>query len=155
MENQNNKIVIKNIENYHMNYSDGDLILIKKESDITSDKLKNSNLKYYDLEDSELKHSKIKSCNINNKNYEFKKYIEIIAELYKIINNKNLILNNTILNIIEGKRVKGLKYLEKLNISVQGTDSPKSLREIYNISKIGNIDIKLTLKLKNNKIISL
>lgn len=122
------------------------MILTKKKEKITLKEL----LKY------DFKHSTIQSCEINNKKLDFTKYKPIIFYLYRILNNTDLIFENTNLNIkSEKKEDKGFDYLEELNISIQGVDSNKAIKEIYNMSKLGNIEINIKIKLENDKIVTL
>lgn len=144
MEITDDNIIISNIEKYHINFYKGNMILTKKKEKIAFEDLKNYNFK----------HSNIISCQINNIKLDFTKYKPIIFYIYSILNNKEIIIKNTFLNIKEGKLInRGYEYIESLNISVQGVDSNKAIKEIYHMVKLGNIDTNIKIQLENEKII--
>lgn len=137
-------IIIQNIENYQISFYKNNMILTKKKEKITFEDLKNYNFK----------HSNIISCEINNIKVEYNKYRPIIFYIYSILNNKDIIMKNSFLNIKEGKILnKGYEYIKSLNISVQGVDSNKIIKEIYHMTKLGNIKINIKIQLENKKII--
>jgi hypothetical protein len=83
-------------------------------------------------------------------------YKPILDYIYDYIDNKDIIRDNSIMNIEIGNiNDRGFKFIEKYNFSVQGVDSNKTLKEIINISSTCNIDIKLEIKLENDKIINI
>ena len=45
---------------------------------------------------------------------------------------------------------KGYKYIDDLDISIQGTDSKSSLYEIFNQCKKNNIKLKMEIKLDDS-----
>ena len=144
MEIKDDNIIIHNIEDYNINIKNGDLILIKK-----------SETKI-DLTKYDFKKSKILFFKINNKKLNINKYKIIYKYLYEYINKKDFIIKNTLLNIKDGEyNSEGFQYISKLNFSVQGVDANKAIKEIFNISKLANIKIKLKIKLENSSIINL
>ena len=147
MELNTNNIIISNIDSYTISFYNNSMILNKK----ILNKLTLKELTNYDF-----KKSNIIDCKINNIKLDFKRYKPIIFYLYELINNIELVLSNTLLNIKNGKNEdRGFSYLEKLDISIQGVDANKSVQEIVNISKICNIILYIKIKLENNKIINL
>jgi hypothetical protein len=137
-------IIIQNIENYNISFHNGNLILTKKE--------KNKE----DIFINDFKKSQILFCNINNIKLNLSKYKQILEYIYDYIDNKNHIKDNTILNIEDGNiSERGFKYIEKYNFSVQGAESNKTLKEIINICSSCAINIKLKIKLENDKIINI
>lgn len=146
MEINNDNIIISNIENYNITFYNGNLILSKKLKKITLEQIKAL----------DFKNSTIISCSINNDNKNLKKYNKIINYLFEEINDIDLILDNTILNIEKGKyEDRGYKFNSKLNISIQGVDANKSIQEIFNISKISQIPINIKIKLENEQIVNI
>jgi len=146
MEIDTNNIIISNIADYTISFYNGNMILTKKKLKKNIDDLKKYNFKK----------SNILKLVIDNIELEFNKYKKVIKYLYEKIDNINLIETNTLLNIIKGKKEdNGFNYLEKLNISVQGVDANKSIKEIIHISNICNIKVDMKIKLENNEIINL
>jgi hypothetical protein len=143
-ENNSADIIIQNIENYNISFHNGNMILTRKEK------------KKEDIFINDFKKSQILSCYINNIKLDLNKYKQVIEYIYDYIDNKDIIFDNTILNIEDGNiNDRGFKYIEKYNFSVQGADSNKTLKEIINICSTCNINIKIKIKLENNKIINI
>lgn len=146
MEIKDDNIIISNIENYNITFYNGNMIISKKLKKITLEQIKAL----------DFKNSTIINCSINNDNKSFKKYNKIINYLFEEINDIDIILDNTILNIKKGKyEDKGYKFISKLNISIQGVDANKSIQEIFNISKISQIPINIKIKLENEQIVNI
>ena len=98
--------------------------------------------------------SQILKCKINNNNVERLKYNSILKNVYNIIDNKKDIINLSNIRIINGVNTDcNWNYIEKHNFSYQGRDSNITLKEIVSQCINNNISIKMTIKLKNNKII--
>lgn len=101
-------------------------------------------IKKEDIFINDFKKSKILSCYINNIKLDLNKYKPILDYIYDYIDNKDIIRDNSIMNIEIGNiNDRGFKFIEKYNFSVQDVDSNKTLKEIINISSTCNIDIKL------------
>jgi hypothetical protein len=99
--------------------------------------------------------SQITYCKINNDNHEIYKYKSILNKIYEIIDDGSKIIKNTCLNIKTiGCTDKGFYYLKKLGISIQGVDANKCLYEIINQCIENNINLKINIKLNNNKLIN-
>jgi hypothetical protein len=144
MEYDNDNIIISNIENYNISFYNGNMILTKK--------VKKNKLQLEELNKYNFAKSKIIKCKIDNNCVELNKYLRILFFLYKLIDNRELILNNTKLNIVDNRyEDKGFKYLEQLNISIQRVDSNKSLQEIIHITNICNIKLELEIELEDGK----
>ena len=142
MDSLDDHIIIQNIEKYDINFKNGNLILKKK-------------VKYQNnIFNNDFKNSKIINCFVENKELDIIKYKPLLENIYFYINNREIIKDNTILNIEDGCLTdKGFKFIEELNFSVQGADSNKTLKEIVNISNICNIKLKFNIKLENDKIV--
>ncbi len=99
--------------------------------------------------------SQIIYCKINNDEYHTHKYRTILNEIYEIIDDGTVIIKNTCLNI---KTIRytdnGFYYLKDLGISVQGVDANKCLYEIINQCIENNINLKINIKLNDNKLIN-
>ncbi len=109
--------------------------------------------------ESELKNiftnSKIIKCFINGIKFNKLKYNSIIYRLYHLINNTNKIKFYSLLKIIDGeKNINGYKYIKNLNISVQGNDSNKCIKEIFKQSTNNNINIIISIQFHNKKIVN-
>jgi hypothetical protein len=138
-----NQIVICNIEDYTWQIENGNLILTKKEPYITEEKLFQKNLR-----GSTITKCQIDDHNIPEKQLKFKK---ILMHLYVDIDIE-LLLQKTELNIIrEKKHDKGFEWHEELQISMQGADARRTLKEIINITKILNKKLKINLELEDGE----
>ncbi len=128
--------------------SNGDILLKKVES-INIENV--CDIKKYDFTK-----SKIISCIINNTEINETKYKKVLEYIYNLINDGTKIIKNTFLNVktIE-KTDDGFYYLKKLGISVQGVDSKKCLLEILSQCISCNIQIRMKIKLSDNKIINI
>ena len=152
MEIENDKnIIIKNIDTYDISFYNNSLILKKKQyhtEPINIDEL----LKKYDFT-----RSNILEVVIDNKKLEITKYFSILKYIYNLIDNKKIILDNTIMHIKTGNldNQKGFKYIEKHNISIQGTANNKTIKEIINMCNMCNICKKIKIQLSNNEIITI
>jgi len=120
-------------------------------------KIEPSDIKLYDFTNSEIlkcnfypkisKEFKLKFNSINNVVYN---------AIYDMVGNTEDIIKNTILNIKEGKKNdKGFSYYENLNISVQGADANKTIKEIINQCVKKKIRILLQIELNDGKIYSI
>ena len=101
-----------------------------------------------------LTNSQILKCKINKNNVERLKYNSILKNVYNLIDDKKDIINLTNIRIINGLNTDcNWNYIEKHNFSYQGRDANITLKEIVSQCINNNIPIKMTIKLKNNKII--
>jgi len=95
-------------------------------------------------------------CYINNIQFQKLKYNSIILYLYELIKDINKIKSESLLNIsLEKKYTDGYTYYKNLDISVQGVNANKSIKEIYKQATSNNIKINITIRLENNNIINL
>lgn len=138
-----NIIVIPNIQEFTQKIINGDLVLTRIIPIIDEPALFQKNLRG----------STIINCKINNTNMDIHKYKTLLIYIYSIT-NKEIIIKNTLLNIIqEEKYDKGYYYYANLSFSVQGADTRRTLQEIINIIKKINCKMELKIKLKNGEII--
>ena len=141
-----NIITIPNIEEYTQQIIKGNLILTRIEPTITETL----------LFEKCLRGSIILECKINNdildkKNYN--KYKKILIYLYSKTDNQTII-DKTTLNISTDKlHSKGFEYYDILQLSIQGVESKRILKEIINFIKILNYKMEIKLKLKDDTII--
>lgn len=95
-----------------------------------------------------LTQSKISSCHLNDVSHTRLNYRSILHQIYKIIGTREAIKKRTLLNIEFGKYTqKGYKYIEDLDMSIQGTDARQTLAEIMNQCKKNKIKLSLYIKL--------
>jgi hypothetical protein len=98
--------------------------------------------------------SSILSCSINDKKVDKLKYKSIMVNIFDIINSAKKIKTNTLINICDGeKNDNGYVYYEKLNISIQGTDSNYSLKEILTQCNFNKIKLNMEIELENKQIV--
>ncbi|ATZ80234.1 hypothetical protein BMW23_0176 [Bodo saltans virus] len=109
-------------------------------------------IKYTDVNKFDFTQSKIIECKINSKNHDRLNYRNILMKVYELLNDKNLIKKNTIINIEFGKYTeKGYKYIEELDMSLQGTDSNMTIKEIINQCKKNKIKIHMKIIMNDGK----
>jgi len=94
--------------------------------------------------------STIKKCKIYNTEFndtfENEKYRKILHYLYEKTDRKLLLEKMIHSYKTEIYNLCGFKYYEKLNLSIQGTDSSKTLKEIINIVNVNNFNIEIQIK---------
>ena len=86
---------------------------------------------------------------------KYKFYKQLLFYIYEFtINDREIIINNTELNIRDGKHYdKGFDYIASLNISIQGADAKKTLKEIINMLNLNKNKYDIHIKLKDKSII--
>jgi hypothetical protein len=96
--------------------------------------------------------SYIIDCYINNKRPTKNKYMAILTDIYKLIDDGTSIIKNTLLNIKTKNIVdKGFYYNSELGISIQRTDACKTFKEIVNQCLINKFTLNIQIKLSNDK----
>lgn len=141
-----NIITIPNIEEYTQQIIKGNLILTRIEPTITETLLFEKCLRC----------SSILECKINNDILDkkiYNKYKKILIYLYSKI-DKQTIIDKTTLNISTDKlHSKGFEYYDILQLSIQGVESKRTLKEIINFIKILNYKMEIKIKLKDDTLI--
>jgi len=137
-------IRIKNINNYHLEIINNELILTPIRNYITEDELYNKNINA----------SKINYCIITDDDNNSNHYSTILLDIYKSM-SASIILQNTTFNIkLTNENGKcGYIWKPEINMSIQGKDAPGTLKEIINMVKLNNYKIHITIKLINGDII--
>jgi len=98
--------------------------------------------------------SNILNVELDNTHYNTSSYFAILRYIYDLINDKNKILNNTILTIKEGKINKpSYHYFSKYDFSINGNGNNNTVKEIIHICNVFNIKKKIEIELKNNNVI--
>ncbi len=156
----NSELFIPEIDKYTMKIINNTLILtpvseIKIIENIDL-KIENIDLKIENILKKNFSKSKIQKCTINNIiQVRLKKYNQILLHIYSLI-DKNVILNNTKLNIkTEEKKDRGFVYYQNIGLSIQGADSNKTMSEILNMCKIQNIKLDLEILMLDNSIFNI
>ena len=138
-----NTITIQNIQQFTQQIINGNLVLTRITPFIDEATLFRKNLRG----------STITECKINNVNNDIHKYKKLLINLYSTTDIET-ILQNTILNISREEIYdRGFEYYDQLDVSIQGADARRTLKEIINITKIKNYSMELKIKLKNDEII--
>lgn len=85
---------------------------------------------------------------------EIKYFFGVITYIYEFLEDISTIKINTIMNIKEGEeKGKGFRYLEELNISIQGVTSDRAIKEIF-AQVLGNdIEFEMRITTKEKKFI--
>ena len=140
---QEDLIIIQNIDNYDMQIKENSLILKKRIKYLTD----------VDLLSKDLRNSTLVKSEINTEILNFNKYKHLLLHLYSKI-DINIIVKNTVLNIsMEELYDKGYKYYENLGMSIQGSDTKRTLKEIINVSKLNKINLTIIIKLKTDEVV--
>jgi hypothetical protein len=143
-------IRVANIENYTIEFINGDLIFTPKKSYITDE----------DLILELVPTSRIDECIvINTEECETiskfqKSYRMILIDIWKSMPSQK-ILQTTSFNIklTNENDLNGYKWCPEINMSVQAKDQHETLKEIIKLVKINNYSLSLSLKISNNDII--
>ena len=142
-------IRVANIENYTIEFINGDLIFTPKKSYITDE----------DLILELVPTSRIYECVINTENGETisnfqKSYRMILIDIWKSMPSQK-ILQTTSFNIklTNENDLNGYKWCPEINMSVQAKDQDETLKEIIKLVKINNYSLSLSLKICNNDIV--
>jgi len=138
-----NTIVINNIEEFTQEVVNGGLVLTR-----IVPFLDESTLFQRDFCG-----SKIIGCKFNGVQINLRKYKKLLVFIYSTV-DKETILQHTILNIVEAElRTKGFRYYNQWELSIQGVDARKTLKEIINIIKVKSYQLELKIKLKTGELI--
>lgn len=143
---QYNKIIIKNISNYNIQFLNNDLIITKQ---IINNK---QYITYEELIQTNLRHSYLIDVSINNQSIQnMKKYGQLLKYVYRQL-EKSTIMTNTIISVSnEEKNDKGFVFYPDIGLSIRGVDAKTALKEIINqITKSGQI-LEILIRLKSNK----
>jgi len=100
-------------------------------------------------------HSVIENCLINNEVVK-NTYRSILIKMWELYGLNNLI-KHTSFNIIPEKltpdKERGYRWNNKLQISFRSENASKTMREILNICKLGEIKMDIHIRLKNGNLI--
>jgi len=128
--------------NYTIEEKENGCILLKKIVIITINDA--NDIKNYDF-----KKSTILSCLINNNDANKLKYKSILEQIYELINDGTKIIKNTKINIKTIKKEdEGFYHMDNIGISIQSTESNKTISEIVN--QCTHNGIKMVMKIKLN-----
>jgi hypothetical protein len=104
----------------------------------------------------QLAHSTIFYCKINEKVCQnVKNWRQILISLYESIDDIELILKHTTLNIVEKNEHEHYTYCEQLGVSMQNVNTSAYFFEIYNIIKLCGVKIKIKIEKQNKQIIQI
>jgi len=136
-------IIIQNINNYNLTFENNNLIIKRIES------IQNQYITYEELFKKNLRNSKIISIYIDNQLIpNIFKYKRLIKYIYQHL-DKQTIINNTLINVsIDEINERGYVYESDIGLSIQGTDTKTSLKEIINQITKNNQQIEIKIKLK-------
>lgn len=142
-----NKLI--DINKYNIIVSNNDEYYLERLEDYKLIKL--SNIDKYDFNK-----CKIKSCLINNGLTNIKKLNKLLLEIYKIINNRNIIVKNSHIHILEiFNNSKEYEYIKELNICFRKIKSKMTIHEIINQCQKSDIKLELKIELSNNELIKI
>ena len=140
-------IRIPDIENYTIEFINGELIAIPRESYITEDEFNNT----------DLNSSIIKNCIVKNGDQIISnnlKYKAILNDIWSTMPIQTII-NNTNFNMTEtNPHGKGYRWFAPLELYIQYKAATNTMREILNMIKLNNYSIKITIQLRTNTIIN-
>lgn len=97
---------------------------------------------------------KICKCTINNVIYNLSSLNKILIQIFKIINNKELIVKNTKLSLIElTNKTKQFETIKKLDLSYMKPENNMAIDEIITQCQINNIKLDLKIILFNQLLV--
>ena len=140
-------IRIPNIENYIQEIINGELILTPKKQYITENEL---NMTLF-------LHSKIEECIIKKGEDIIStktKYLSLLVDIWKSMPTQKILQTTTFnFKLTNENGVKGYKWCDDINMSVQHKDATGTLKEIINMVKVNKLTINLSIKLETGKIV--
>jgi len=143
-------IRVVNVENYTMEFINGDLIFTPKQINITEE----------DLILELVPTSRIDKCIITHKdeiisNFQ-KSYRPILIDIWKSMPTQKILQTSSFnIKLTNENDLNGYKWCPEINMSVQAKEQHETLKEIIKLVKINNYSLNLSLKLSNNKIVFL
>jgi len=143
-------IRVVNVENYTMEFINGDLIFTPKQINITEDE---------ELILELVPTSRIDKCIITHKdeiisNFQ-KSYRPILIDIWKSMPAQKILQTSSFnIKLTNENDLNGYKWCPEINMSVQAKEQHETLREIIKLVKINNYSLSLSLKISNNDIIS-
>jgi hypothetical protein len=132
---------------YDVELKNGEVVIIPKDiiSYLTQEEMINT----------DYSHSVIENCLINGEPVK-KTYRSILIKSWEIYGLDNVI-KNTAFSILSEKLVttkeKGYHWNKKLQISFRSECATRTMREIVNICKLGEIKMDIQIRLKNGNLI--
>lgn len=141
-------ILIQNIANYIQEITDeGTLKLTPKNVFITEEELQKTNLG----------NSKILVCEIKNKEDIVSKntsYRRILIDIWKSMPTQKILQTTTFnFQLTNEDGEKGYNWCKEINMSFQNKDANGTFKEILNMCKVNNYNIKISIKLETDKLI--
>jgi hypothetical protein len=95
--------------------------------------------------------SKVIMCNIDDEKHDRLNYRNIMHTIFLKIGKREKVKKNTHINIEYGNYTdKGYKYMEDLDMSVQGTDAKMTLKEIILQCKKNKIKLEIEIQLNDS-----
>ena len=141
-------IIIKNINNYHMQILNNNLIITKQ----IQDQLEY--ISYEQLIKKNLRHSQIINIQIDNQYISnITKYNKLLKYIYLQLDITTIITNTIISISNEEKNDKGFVYYPDIKLSIRGVDAKTALKEIINQLTKSNKTLEIKIKLKSDEII--
>ncbi len=146
----NDIIRITNINNYHLEIINNELILTPINNYLTEDKLYSKN-----ITNSTITYCIITDNNNNIISNNSNKYFTILLDIYKSI-SASVILQNTTFNIklTNENGMSGYYWKPDINMSIQHKDALGTLKEIINMVKINNYKMHITIRTIDGEIIN-
>lgn len=146
-----NIVRIPNIETYIQEIINGELVLTPKvttkECFVTEDEINRTILKS----------SKILNCIVKNGEEIISDktgYQPILNDIWYSMPTQKILQTTTFnMKLTNENGLKGYNWNSKLNLSIQGKDANKCMKEILNIIKVNNYSINITILLETEKII--
>jgi hypothetical protein len=140
-------IRIPYIENYTQEIINGELILTPKKEYITEDEINRTILNS----------SKILNCIVKNGEEiisEKTGYQPILNDIWYSMPTQKILQTTTFnMKLTNENGLKGYNWNPKLNLSIQGKNANKCMKEILNMIKLNNYSIDITFEIETKKII--
>ena len=135
------------LESYKLEIINGEIILTPKECFVTEDEINRTTLIS----------SKILNCIVKNGEEiisEKTGYQPILNDIWYSMPTQKILQTTTFnMKLTNENGLKGYNWNSKLNLSIQGKDANKSMKEILNMIKVNNYSIDITFEIETKKII--
>ena len=135
------------LESYKLEIINGEIILTPKECFVTEDEINRTTLIS----------SEILKCVVKNGEEIISDetgYQPILNRIWESMSTQKILQTTTFnMKLTNENGLNGYKWNSKLNLSIQGKNANKCMKEILNMIKVNNYSINITIRLETEKII--
>tara|TARA_B110000211_G_scaffold157443_1_gene178353 strand:+ start:3715 stop:4161 length:447 start_codon:yes stop_codon:yes gene_type:complete len=141
------QIRIPNIDTYNQEIINGELILTPNKEYITESELNIIDIKNSKIQDCFIKHNE-ETISTNTK------YRRILIDIWSSMPTQKILQNSSFnLNLKDENGRNGYNWCDDIHMSFQDKCAAGTLHEIVHMVKVNKYTLKISIKLKTNKII--